>query len=109
MKTDVRENGADIEVGLFAGLDVFQLQVGNFRIVALDFFDNRIPDELDFVIIESSLLNYLLRPQLITTVNDINFGGKFGQESAFLNGGVSPASNSDDLIAKKGAVTYSTL
>ncbi len=77
--------------------------------VPIDGLDFSVPDELDLIVLECTVLKDLLRTQLIPSVYDGHFAGKLGQEYTFFDCGVPAADDDKLLLLEEGTVTYGTV
>src|SRR5258708_39143800 len=83
---NAQEHGASREVPYFAGLLVAQVQCGDlFLADVVNFFDYRIEQELDLLVLAGAVKHDLRRAEVMTPMNDCPLRRKAGQEKSFFH------------------------
>ena len=96
-------------VSHFTRFDILDINTANLDVITLDFFNDGIPDKLDLLIGEGTVLKDLLGTQLITTVNNGHAISKACQINSFFNGRVTTTDDQEVLITEEGTITYRTV
>ena len=95
--TDTEEEPVERKVGRLAGLDVLETNAGH-HVVAEHLFRDRVPENLQFGVVESALLHDLRRPQFVPPVDEIHFGRELGQVRRLFHRRVAAADDADHLV-----------
>src|SRR5690606_11882781 len=103
--SDGDEDSVGFQIGYRAGFLVFNARTGNTRAIAKDFFDRRVPDDVDFWVFKQTVLHDSFRTKAVTAVNDGNFCREIRQEKSFFNRRIAATDNDDFLVAEEKAVT----
>ena len=89
----------DITTHQILDLDASQWAAA-FASIGLD--NLRVPDDLDFGVLERPGLHDLGSPEGVPAVDDVDMGAVLGEEVGFLHGGVAAAYDGDGLVPKDG-------
>ena len=104
--SDGNEDAVDGDVRRIVGFDVFQPEAGYaeraFR--SEDFFDDAVPDNVDFVILSDAFLHGFVCAESVTAVDNRDVFGKIGQIERLFQCGIAAADNGDVAVAVKKAV-----
>src|SRR5690625_1863738 len=95
---DVDEHTVSRDDPLFAGVDVARPHAGHLGVLPQHLINNGVPLKVHAVVGERALLRDLVRPQLITAVDDGHFLSELRQEQALFDRCVT-ATDDDDLAA----------
>lgn len=87
----------------FSGFYVFEFGCGE-GFVADEFNNVRIPDEGDLGIIFSAILHDFTGLEFVSSMDDGNFVGEFGEEGGFFHSGVAAADDDDVFSLEESAV-----
>ena len=100
---DRDKNARRFEVaGLVGVFGAAQAQAGNALIIADDFVDNVIPNNIDFAVslfLEQVVLHDLFSPQLVATVNQAHLAGDIAQVKGFFHGCIAAAHDGNVFAA----------
>ena len=89
---------------LFVGLHISEQRTGDLFVVSLNFLDDGVPDELDFIVLEGAFLHNLAGTELVSAVDDIDLRRILCQEYPFLKGGIASTDNDEALVLEKESV-----
>src|SRR5580698_310614 len=90
--TDAEKERAGREIPYFAGLQVAQLEAGDFLFLAIvDIFDDSVGEELNFVVVFSAVQHDLGSAKAVAAVNQRDLGGEAGEEHGLLHRGIAAA------------------
>ncbi len=102
---DAEEEAGDGKDGLFAGLDVADVEAGDgFLFDAADFLNDCVGEELDLGIGDGALEHDLAGAEALAAMEDVDLGGEAGEEERFFHGGVAAADDCDLVAGEEEAV-----
>src|SRR5947209_3272800 len=87
------------------GRHILEGDLRNLAILALDFRDDGVRQQLDFRVLAGRFDQNRLGAELLPAVNDVDLLGIAGQKDAFLERGIAAADHGDHLLLEEGAVT----
>src|SRR5690242_19724873 len=81
---------------LLAAMHIGEMHCLN-HISSFDFFEDMVPDDVDFGMALGALDHDFRGPKMIASVDDVDFFCKFGEKDSFLNRAV-PASDDKEIF-----------
>ncbi len=106
---DEDEHPADCQRRLFTRLRILEPQLVHPLGVALDLLDHFVPNHLDLRVGKGALLNDRRRPQLVSSVDDVDLGRVSRQVVRLLDGRISSADDCQHFSLEERPVTHRTV
>ena len=105
-------NSTEVPSDLFnaglSGLAVTETNAGDAITVSEYLFNDRVPDELDLLILHRPLLHDLARTKRVAAMDYVDTRGELSEEVSFLHRGVSSANHHQLLVAEEETVAGRT-